>query len=109
MDETILRIIKEVESKILNNQELTEYELKMCAYGEIGEFIEKIESEECNLHRYHNDMQTIFKINNQFYAIDWLKGLTDVIDDECYNRPYKVDCIEKTVATIVKTYMPIKE
>ena len=98
--------INTIENKILNGEELTETERKYCAWGEIGKYVEKIEGE---CYRWTRDIQTIFKIGEQYYAIDWASGLTEYQDNEDWGDPYKVERKEEVVTTTVVSYVPVEE
>lgn len=93
-----------IEEKIVNNIELTEKELKECAFGNVGKYVDKIEGDN---HRWHCEIQTIFKIGEQYYAIDWLGGLTECQANEFWEQPYKV---KKEKVVITRTvYIPVEE
>lgn len=95
-----------IENKILNGEKLDEFERKECVWGDVGEYVEEIEG--CD-HRWTRKMQTIFKIGEQYYAIDWMKGLTEMQDNEYWKDPYKVERKEEVVTTTVVSYMPVEE
>lgn len=93
-------------TKILSGLKLTETERKYCAWGEVGEYVEEIEG--CD-HRWTREMQTIFKIDEQYYAIDWMSGLTEMQENEYWDDPYKVERKEEIVTTTVVSYVPMEE
>lgn len=95
-----------IENKILNGEELTKTERKYCAWGEVGEYVEEIEG--CD-HRWTREMQTIFKIGEQYYAIDWMSGLTEMQDNEYWDDPYKVERKEEVATTTIVSYVPVEE
>lgn len=100
-----------IENKILNNLKLTEIERKYCAWGKVGEYVDKIEKSN---HRQTREMQTIFKIGEQYYAIDyhvidWMSGLTEMQDNECWDDPYKVERKEEVITKTVIKYVPMEE
>lgn len=95
-----------IENKILNGEKLNESERKECVWGDVGEYVEEIEG--CDL-RWTRSMQTIFKIGEQYYAIDWMKGLTEMQDNEYWDDPYKVERKEEVVTTTVVSYVPVEE
>ena len=98
--------INTIENKILNGEELTETERKYCAWGEIGEYVEEIEGED---HRWNREIQTIFKIGEQYYAINWMRGLTEMQENEYWDDPYKVERKEEIVTKTVIKYVPMEE
>lgn len=95
-----------IATKISSDLELNEYERKYCAWGEVGEYVDEIEGED---HRWTREMQTIFKIGEQYYAIDWMRGLTEMQDNEYWDDPYKVERKEEIVTTTVVSYVPVRE
>lgn len=101
MDETMI-----IENKILNGEKLDESERKECVWGDVGEYVEEIKG--CD-HRWTREMQTIFKIGEQYYAIDWKKGLTEMQKNEYWDDPYKVERKEEVVMTTVISYVPVEE
>lgn len=98
--------VKTIEEKILNNEKLTEYELRDCAWGNVGEYIDEIELDSG---RWTQGMQTIFKINEQLYCIYWERGLTECQDNEYWEQPYKVERKEEVVTQTIVTYEPLEE
>lgn len=95
-----------IENKILSNLKLTETERKYCVWGEVGEYVDEIEG---NNHRWNREMKTIFKIREQHYAIDWMRGLTEMQENEYWNDPYKVERKEEIVTKTVVKYVPMEE
>lgn len=55
--------------------------------------------------RWTKYKKTIFKIDNDLWCIEWEEGLTECQENEFYDQPYKVKCVEDVV--IVKNYVPI--
>lgn len=96
----------DIENKIINGEELTEKELKYCAWGEVGEYIDEIEGYD---HRWTKDMSAIFKIGDQLYRIDWEQGLTEYQENEYWEQPYKVRREEKIVTTTVVSYVAVED
>lgn len=98
--------IIEIENKIINGEELSENELKLCAWGEVGKCIDEQEGED---YRWTRDMSTIFELNGQLYCIDWQQGLTEMQENEYWEQPYKVERVEKEVTTIIVNYIPMED
>ena len=92
---------KEIISKILNNQPLTEQERKYCVWECIGEYVDTIEK---GSGRWMCYITTVFKIGEQYYAIDWERGLTEIQDNMYLNDPYPVERHEEIVTKTVITY-----
>jgi hypothetical protein len=93
---------KEILRKIDNKEELTQRERSSCLWRFKKEAI--LEGEES---RFYRKMQTVFKIGERMFLIEWSKGLTEMQYNEFYEDPYEVECIEKTV--IVKEWKKIEE
>lgn len=98
--------IIEIENKIANSEKLNKYERKMCAWGEVGKYVDEQEGEE---HRWVKDMSTIFDIGGQLYCINWQQGLTEMQENEYFNQPYKVRREEKEVTTTVVSYIAVED
>lgn len=102
IDEEIIQ----VENKILKGERLDRDERKWCAFGEVGEYVDEIEGDD---HRWTREMQTIFKIGEQYYAINWMSGLTEMQENEYWNDPYKVERKEEIVTKTVVKYVAMEE
>lgn len=98
--------IKSIENKIINGEKLTEKELKSCAWGEVGEYIDEEEGESS---RWTKSMSTIFEIGNQLYCVNWEQGLTECQEDEYWEQPYRVRREEKTVTTTIVSYVAVED
>lgn len=98
--------ITEIESKIINGEVLFEEELRYCARGNVGNYIDKKEGD---LWRWTQSMSTIFEIDGQLYCVDWERGLAECEESVCWNQPYKVRREEKVVTTTVVNYVRMKE
>lgn len=90
---------EELKNKILNGEKLSEKELQSILWN--FEIIHEIEG--CD-HRWQKEMQTIFKINDQLYAIDWMRGLTECQENDFYDQPYKVNKITETKTITITRY-----
>ena len=98
--------IIDIENKIANGEKLNEYECKMCAWGEVGKYIDESEGES---RRWTKTMSTIFEVSNQLYCINWEQGLTECQDNEYWKQPYKVRREEKVVTTTVVSYVAVED
>ena len=98
--------IAEIENKIINGEVLTEEELRCCAWGDVGKYINEIEE---GSGRWTQSMSTIFEIEGQLYCIDWQRDLTEYQESEYWGQPYKVRREEKVVTTTVVNYVEMKE
>lgn len=100
--------IAEIESKIINGEVLTEEELRYCACGVVGDFIE-IDEEKGSGGCWTGAMSTIFEIDGQTYCIDWQRRLTEYQGSEYWPQPYKVRREERVVTTTVVNYVRMEE
>ena len=98
--------IAEIENKIINGEVLTEEELRCCAWGDVGKYINEIEKDSGY---WSQSMSTIFEIDGQLYCIDWGRDSTEYQENEYWNQPYKVRREEKVVTTTVVNYVEMKE
>lgn len=97
---------RSIENKIINGEKLTESELKLCAWGEVGNFVGEQEGKDrC----WTRNMSTIFEICGQLYRINWEKGLTECQDNEYWEQPYKVRREEKVVTLTVVSYIAMED
>lgn len=91
---------KEIKEKLDAGVELTESELaKLSWHG-----IEDIEGED---HRWQREVKTIFQLGDDFYALDWMRGLTENHEDNYWKQPYKVKKVEEVVT--VHRWVPVKD
>lgn len=97
---------RNIENKIINGEKLSESELKWCAWGEVGKYIDEQEGED---RRWTKDMSTIFEIDGQLYCINWAQGLTEYQDNEYWEQPYKVRREEKVVTTTIVSYVAMED
>ena len=97
---------RSIENKIINGKKLTESELKWCAWGEVGKYIDEKEGDSG---RWTKDMSTIFEIDGQLYCINWEQGLTECQDNEYWEQPYKAKREEKVVTTTVVSYIAMED
>lgn len=88
---------------LLNSGEkLTEEELEYIAYEDVC--IEQIDEGSGRWERY---MTSIFQVKDQYWALDWAKGLTENQEDYFYQQPYQVKKIEEV--KIVHSWVPVKD
>lgn len=74
-----------IEKKVVAGEELTEQEMRHLVY--YGDYVDEIEGAEG---RWQREIQTIIEINDELYAIDWQRGLTEYQKDVFLAQPYKV-------------------
>ena len=79
-------------------------ELRKLLY--VGKTVDEREGEE---HRWHRDMTTIIKVGDRFFAIEWMRGLTEYQEDECLEQPYEVVREERVVEAISVCWERIKK
>lgn len=103
--------------KLYNSEALNVNELHFLATGfcfsSMENMIDKedmdaitfIDEQDGDSGRWTKHKTTIFKVNNDLWCVEWEEGLTEYQENEFYDQPYKVKCIEDVV--IVKKYVPI--
>lgn len=97
---------KEFITKFDNKEGFTEDELEKIIYEGIEEY-EFIKTARGEDHRWQREMTEIFRIGDRYFAIDWMKGLTEYQDDAFDSQPYEVKPVEKTV--IVTEYVAVNQ
>ncbi|HAU84923.1 MAG TPA: hypothetical protein DCW90_05305 [Lachnospiraceae bacterium] len=87
--------------KMYAGEELSEEELRILATGfscfcnvEPGEY-EEVGLLEKEFGRWTQQVTTVIKTGNDFWAIDWDRGLTEHQENEFYNQPYRVERKER--------------
>ena len=55
--------------------------------------------------RWSKSAESIIKIEDKLFCIEWEKGLTENQEDGSYSQPYEVEAHEKEVTTVVTTYL----
>lgn len=90
-----------VAEKLRAGEKLNRAEISCLATGynyfgdiDVGKY-EKIEVIEGDVGRWSRSMTTIISIDNDFWAIDWERGLTEYQDDEFDLQPYRVERKER--------------
>lgn len=95
-----LNMSKELELKLLNNQELTEDELiEFSMRGDETDYGSK--------HRWTTDATTYHTVtddsgNKRIFALDWYEGNVEMMENEYYEQPYEVEMFTKQIE--VKEY-----
>lgn len=87
--------------KFLNGEKLTEQDRANLAWGDVDderyEYIDQIEG---SSGRWMQSMKTVFKYNDEYYAIDWMAGLTEYQENEYPSNPYRVEPKERVVTVV---------
>ena len=86
-----------VEKKLKNKEELDDDEM-----GTLLNNFEEVYEEEGENRRWSQGMLTVVKVDEDLYAIEWDKGLTEMQEDSFYEQPYKVK-LETEEVVIIKT------
>lgn len=82
----------DLEIKILQGyKEFTEHQLQELVYE--YEF-DTIQGED---RRWQRSMETIVKVEDKYFQIDWEQGLTENQEDSFFTQPYEVERTEKEV------------
>ena len=87
--------------KFLNGEKLTEedrYNLVWSSLDDEGyEYVDQIDG---SAGRWMQKMQTVFKYNGEYWAIDWRSGLTELQENEYLSNPYRVERKERVVTVV---------
>lgn len=96
--------MKNLTKKIDNKEKLTEEEIE-CLLWENKQVYEEAGDD----HRWQREMFTVVEVDGRFFAIAWMKGLTENQENDFSEQPYEVGC-EKKLETITKQeWRPIEE
>ena len=90
--------MNELEQKIYNGEELTEEELDelLCC--------DDIKTYYGDNNRWQRSVETIFKIGDKLFELDYYQGLTEYQDNSYPNQPYEVFKHTKEVTTTKTWY-----
>lgn len=92
---------KPVMEKFLNGEKLTEGDRANLAWGDIvDEGYEYVDQIDGPSGRWTQKMQTVFKYNGEYWAIDWRSGLTEYQENEYPSNPYRVERKERVVTVV---------
>lgn len=92
---------KPVMEKFLNGEKLTEKDRANLAWGDfVDEGYKYVDQIDGSSGRWLQSMKTVFKYNGEYWAIDWLAGLTECQENEYLNDPYRVEPKERVVTVV---------
>lgn len=78
----------------------TDDEIRGMTYGELGNYVDEIDGE---CYRWTQAMETIFEVNGRFFAVSWLRGLTEMQENDFYDAEvYEVVKKEKITFDYVR-------
>lgn len=89
----------EILSKLRRGEELDEYEIRTIVCG--SHQVYEMEGEE---HRWHREMFTVIDLDGELWGIDWMRGLTERVESEYLDQPYRAKRVEKVVTRTEVTY-----
>ena len=92
---------KPVMEKFLNGEKLTEKDRANLVWGSLDdegyEYVDQIDD---SSGRWMKKMQTVFKYNGEYWAIDWRSGLTELQENEYLSNPYRVERKERVITVV---------
>lgn len=92
---------KPIMEKFLNGEKLTEEDRYNLVWGDLDdegcEYVDQIDG---SSGRWTQKMQTVFKYNGEYWAIDWRSGLTELQENEYPSDPYRVERKERVVTVV---------
>lgn len=92
---------KPIMEKFLNGEKLTEEDRANLAWDDIDdegyEYVDQIDG---SSGRWTQNVQTVFKYNGEYWAIDWRSGLTEDQENEYPSNPYRVERKERVVTVV---------
>ena len=78
----------------------TKDETKKMAYGKFGNYVTTIEG---TTRKWVQEVETIFEVNGRFFAISWLRGLTEQQENDFDDAEvYEVERKEKVIFTYIR-------
>lgn len=96
--------MEEIYKKLQNKEMLSEEEIESLVWDS-----EQVYEEAGKDHRWQKEMFTVVKVENKFYGICWMKGLTECQENEYYEQPFEVGCENKTEVVKKEIWKPINE
>ena len=92
---------KPVMEKFLNGEKLTEKDRANLVWGSLeDEGYEYVDQIDGSPGRWMKKMQTVFKYNGEYWAIDWRSGLTELQENEYLSNPYRVERKERVITVV---------
>lgn len=89
----------EIVAKLRRGEKLDECEIRTIVSE--SHQVYEMEGEE---HRWQREMFTVINLDGELWGINWMRGLTELQEDEFYYQPYRVKKIEKVVTRTEVTY-----
>ena len=89
----------EIVAKLRRGEELDEYEIRTIVWES-----HQVYEMECEEHRWHREMFTVIDLDGELWGIDWMRGLTERVESEYLDQPYRVKRAEKVVTRTEVTY-----
>ena len=89
----------EIVAKLRRGEKLDEHEIRT-----IVSESHQVYEMEGGEHRWHREMFTVIDLDGELWGIDWMRGLTERIESEYLDQPYRVKKIEKVVTRTEVTY-----
>lgn len=89
----------EIVAKLRRGEELDEYEIRTIVWE--SHQVYEMEDEE---HRWHREMFTVIDLDGELWGIDWMRGLTERVESEYLDQPYRVKRVEKVMTRTKVTY-----
>lgn len=89
----------EIVAKLRRGEKLDEHEIRTIVSESYQVY--EMEGEE---HRWHREMFTVIDLDGELWGIDWMRGLTECVENEYLDQPYRVKRVEKVVTRTEVTY-----
>lgn len=96
--------LEEIISKIDKGEKLTESEIKELLWS-----AEQTYEKEGEDHRWTREVFTVVEVNNRYFGIPWLRGLTECQEHEFWEQPYEVGCETELKTVTEQIWKPIAE
>lgn len=96
--------MEEIIKKIDNKKNLTEEEIQDLLWN-----AKEVYEEAGDDHRWQREMFTVVEVDGRFFAISWMKGLTESQENDFFEQPYEVGCETKLETITKQEWKPIDE
>jgi len=100
MDQYELELLKKLDA----GEKLPESELRMLLYE-----YDEIEREYGDNRRWSRSVNSIIKLGERYFSLDWEEGLTECQENEFYSQPIEVEKVTYEKTIIVTEWKSIKK
>ena len=96
--------MEEIYKKLKNGEKLSEKEIESLVWDSF-----QVYEKEGENHRWQREMFTVVKVDEKFYGIRWMQGLTENQENSYEEQPFEVACENKTEIVKKEIWKPVSE